>query len=332
MWTRFWFSEKHRYNPLGLLRIVATSIWATELPSYLRYMGLCNDLPDGYVADLLGLRMMGNAAFPLPEALQQPFGLILYGALVLAFVGLFTRISLAVTALGAFYLFAGEVASDGYDHQLLLTVYVLPVLAVAPGSRQLSLDAILKWWRGGKRTSFREAVLSFSTGKTWGYKLILCMFASLYVAAGVSKLRYSDGRWVDGKTLSYYMANEERQQVYFGQRDTFSPDLRAQPIELVDQAYGAGSSKPARWMARFGPLMALLATATIVLELAAPLLLGGPAVRLGYLASVFMMHTSIGLLMHLGFTQYRLYLLSLVDWRWLSSVLRAWIERRRPPG
>lgn len=320
LWNKFWFEDTRAYNPLGLVRVLAVAFWASRIKQHMLYMRDCLDLPPGFLSKLLGHYLV-PLPYPLPEAYHQPLSMLLYGVAALALIGLFTRASLAFTSVGAIYLSSGYAAGNLFDHHLLLTVYVLVILTFAPGSDQLSLDALIRWWRAGKREPLRE-LASFTTGRTWGYKLILCVIAIVYMTAAVSKLRYSELRWLNGETLGYYLSQSDSEQVYFGVRGDFAPKLQDGRVPLVDHAYGWGAAPAVRPYASVQPVMALFSVATVALELTSPLLLAAPPVRALYAASAFAMHQSIDFSMDIGFFHYRVYLLVLMDWVWIAGLFR----------
>jgi hypothetical protein len=321
LWNKFWFDDKRPYNPLGLMRLLAVTFWISRINQHMTYMRGCLDLPPGFLTKLLGHYLV-PLPYPLPEAYHRPFGMLLYAVAALALLGLYTRVSLAITSLGAIYLSTGLTSGFLFDHHLLLTVYVLVILTFAPGSDQLSLDSLIRWWRGGRREPLRE-LASFAIGGTWGYKLILCVIAVVYMTAGLSKLRYSDLRWINGETLGYYLSQRDNEQVYFGVRGDFTPELQDGRVRLVDHAYGWGAAPAVRPYATVQPIMALFSTATVALELSSPLLLAAPPLRALYAVSAFAMHQSIDFSMDIGFFHYRVYLLVLMDWLWIAGLLRS---------
>ena len=328
-WNKFWFEDPNPYNPLGLIRVLAVLFWGSRLEQHLEFMRTSADLPPGFIAKVIGHRIV-PLPYPLPEAFCHPLKVVLYIALFGALLGLFTRACLAITSLGAIYLGAGFAAANLYDHHLLLTLYVLAILTVAPGTTQLSLDALIKWWRADNRPPVRE-LASFTSGNTWGYKLILCVLATVYMTAGVSKLRYSGGHWLNGQTLGYYLSRTDNEQEYLGPRGTDTPHIHEGRIDLVDHAYGWGARPAVRPYATVTAFMALLSVATVALELMSPLLLAHPIARALYLLSAFMMHSSIDLSMDIGFFHYRVYALCLVDWAWFAAAARRRLNWQAAP-
>jgi hypothetical protein len=115
-----------------------------------------------------------------------------------ALVGLFTRTSLLVFALGT-WVFVAHLFSYGDRHhtEALLAIFLM-VLPLAPVGARLSLDALLRRRRAGAGAADPPQASDLAI---WPLKLTHVLFAMTYFSAGISKLLYSGPRWLNGYTL-----------------------------------------------------------------------------------------------------------------------------------
>jgi len=333
-WNRFWYAAEPTYDPMGLIRMAAVFCYAKwNFSRDFHRLQDALDLPPELIPMNLGLRLL-----PFPYPLPADSLDALYAAMVVAgtfaFIGFLTRPALFILATGALYLASGRAALSLFDHEEVLTLAFLWILAVYPSGKSFSLDAMICWWRRGRPEGrpFRT-VFSLHRRNAWGYRLALAALCIVYVTAGVSKLRYSEGEWLNGETLSFYLSRDSGVQVYLGARweETAGENWKS-PVPLVDHAYGAGARPWVRPFGRNLALMRCLSIATVALELAAPLILGPPVVAALFMAAAFAMHTSMDLAMYLGFPAYRLFILLLVDWPALINTGRSSAARRLRRG
>jgi len=186
---------------------------------------------------------------------------------VAALVGLFTRTSLFVFALGT-WIFVAHLFSYGDRHhtQALFCIFLM-LLALAPSGDRLSVDALIRLRR--RPASEASDASDMSDMAIWPLKVVHVLLAMTYFSAGMSKLLYSGVRWLNGYTL---------------QGHTFGDALeRGHPLGL--------------WLARQHDLAVVLSVGTILLEvffflslflprLAPPFFFGALAFQVGlYLAA-----------------------------------------------
>jgi hypothetical protein len=333
-WNRYWYRGEPEYDPMGLVRMLAVACYVQDSLGR-DFWALRNalDMPPELIPSNFGLRL-SPLPYPLPEECFGAFHVIMIAACGFAFVGFVTRPALLVVASGALYLASGYAALQLFDHELILTLSFLWILAIYPSGASFSVDAALRWWRHGRGEGRPGSeVFALRRRGAWGLRLALVTLCLIYVSAGVSKIRNSRGAWLNGETLGFYLAREDGRQFYLGA--TWEADLGEawkSPVRLVDHGYGYGARPATRPLGDMPIAMRALAIGTVVFELGAIALLGPPIVAAAYLTAAFSMHTAIGYTMNLGFSHYRLYILLLIDWPALFAAMRSFRERRRIPA
>lgn len=234
-------------------------------------------------------------AWPMTPATTDALGLALRIACVAAVLGVLTRVSLAVVAVG-FVVTYGVMSGWGFfNHTPAIGGQLVIALVVVPGSTAWSVDRLLlTWWR--RR---RGAVLSWRDGLAplvprFGELLLLLVVGSLYFASGFAKVRYDVGDWLDGSTLQFYLTGgASRGNMWIGPADT---DF------ISAYVYGA---QPPGWLRRLATstlLCAVLSWVTLVVELGAPFfLLAGGRWRVMWCLGAIAFHTGIVLMMGISF-------------------------------
>ncbi|MDZ8201264.1 hypothetical protein RZO50_07045 [Microbacterium sp. SSW1-59] len=245
--------------------------------------------------------------------------LILVGLVV---VGLATRFALfSLATLGLFVEAVG--ASQGiFDHESSLTTQVLFVLAFCPGVKAISLDNTISWLRAGRPPLWQYFMRPY---RSWGIYIILGILAITYTTSGISKLRFGGLQWLNGETLGYYLSNTNTDDTVLlvgGGPDSWRDDLGIEMYVYGNfrEASGTPLDGVIEWVAGSPVLLAGIAVATVVLELAG-LLLFVPKVRSLLLISYIAMHTTIGIMMGLWFTEYRLICFFLIEWELVGLLL-----------
>lgn len=331
----FWF-ERSRQHPLGLIRIVLGA-WCT-----LRYAptSIARAAQDALVAPELYALVPGRWLLPLPYPPQgaalAACEMLLWVSGCAATLGLLTRVSLLTFSAALLYFSSGVAAHGYFNHEQILPLQVLFVLAFAPGARAWSLDRLILLLRRRRRRSLRawRGALQGPAVELWGLRTILVLLALIYTTAGISKLRFSGGRWFDGRTLGYYLDGTHQierwryEQIYLADPGATPAQRWKDGAGLVDHSYGLRGRQPWRWLVESPLRLAALSSAVLLFELAAFLLLcGQPWLNL-YLIGAFVMHSAIAQLMAIHFIDYQWLLLCLFDWRAAWRGLRRRSVRR----
>jgi hypothetical protein len=238
-WNRFWFTPAAPW-PLGLCRawffasFFALYLWRWDQRVYAFF-------PEGFYQPRSFFAWLSLA--PVGEATFAWLVTGFEGAVMLSALGLFTRLATAASfALGLYII--GYQFNYGYLHWAHAVVpIVMGVLALAPCGDALSIDMLLR-----RRTAIRGR----QTGGQyrWPVQLVRLIFVSVFLAAGLSKLRAAGLAWVTSDTLRYYL-------------------LENQYIFEAAAAASWGRSL-ATWLVLHPSLCRLLAGLSLALELSAP--------------------------------------------------------------
>ncbi|HUR05876.1 MAG TPA: HTTM domain-containing protein [Nonomuraea sp.] len=186
---------------------------------------------------------------------------------VAALVGLFTRTSLFVFALGT-WIFIAHLYSYGDRHhtQALFCIFLM-LLVLAPSGERLSVDALIR--RRRRHASDASDASGMSDMAIWPLKVVHVLLAMTYFSTGMSKLLHSGLRWLNGYTL---------------QGHTFGDALeRGHPLGI----WLAGQHEVAVALSVFTILLELFFFVSLFLSRLAPLFfLGALAFQVGlYLAA-----------------------------------------------
>jgi hypothetical protein len=206
---------------------------------------------------------------------SPPSAVVVHVTVVAVFVGAaafalgaWARISGPVTAL-AFLLIATYRSSWGqiFHTEDLVTLHLI-VLALAPAAAAWSWDA--------HRTP-RPARTRPASGERYGWPLRVMAIVTVltYVLAGVAKLRTSGFDWVTGSVL----------------RDQIAQD------NLLKELFGSPSSPVAGPLLSHAWLFPPMAAFAVLVELAAPVALLGGRWRNAWVASAWLFHLGILVLM-----------------------------------
>lgn len=198
-------------------------------------------------------------------------------------IGLRTRISAILFALGTWFLVSHETSyGETYHTEILISLFLL-FLALSPSGRRLSLDALR---------------LRIAEGQTdqavWPLRLTQVLLAWTYFSNSVFKLAYGGLEWMNGYTLQQYLLSRYLQW--------------DRPLAL--------------WLAQRYWLSVALSIATVAFELSFPLALFVRRARPFLLASGVIFHLVIYLAMNVVFLQHIVLYAVFVDFEGLASRMR----------
>lgn len=269
-WHRFWFAPAAPWR-LGLCRAVFfASFYVLYLARIdLRWYAL---FPEGFFRprSFFAWLSLSPAGGETLHWLVTGFEL----AVLLAAVGLLTRVATAASfGLGLYVI--GLQFNYGYLHWAHAIVpIVMGVLALAACGDALSLDALIR-----KRTT--GWVPRAGGPYRWPIQLVRVIFVTVFLAAGLSKLRAAGLTWVTSDTLRNYLL--ENQYVFRADAVT------AWSRPLVD------------WLVLHPNLCRLLAGMTLGLELGAPAALISRQARRLLIPALFLFQVGNALLLYQDF-------------------------------
>ena len=197
-WDAYWFPATPLLH-LAICRIVAV---ATQLfwfrPDLAEHVNLLEKNSE-FIEPQLIVRIISAIVPPgsvfTPSVITTLYW-ITFAAGILALVGLLTRVSLFVFAMGT-WIFVAHLFSYGDRHhtEALFCIFLL-LLAFAPSGARLSIDALLRRRRGEVPDPDGLSEMAI-----WPLKVMHVLFALTYFSAGMSKLMHSGTRWLNGYTL-----------------------------------------------------------------------------------------------------------------------------------
>ncbi len=174
-------------------------------------------------------------------------------ALASAALGCFTRASSGVAFVLGAYLLALPHNFGKLSHTAGAVVLILGVLAVARSGDAVALDA---WRRGGR------GPVAASPEYTWPVRTVWLVLALVFLGAGISKLRHAGLAWVTSDTM----------------RNTLLVNHYHQSVDQPLVSWGLA-------IAEYPDLCHALAAGTVAIELAYPIAMFVPALRLPLVAA-----------------------------------------------
>jgi hypothetical protein len=200
-WNAFWFPQTTA-TPLAVARIIAVTgqlFWF--FPSLQPQLQRMERNPEFIMPELLirALSSIVPDSFFTPPVFSQ-FYWVVVACGVLALIGLFTRASLFLFALGVWILVAHYYSYGDRHHTQAVFCIFLMVLAFGPSGRALSVDALLRRWRA-RRAGKALAQPEMVDTAIWPLKLGNALLGLTYLETGVSKLVFGGLRWMNGYTL-----------------------------------------------------------------------------------------------------------------------------------
>ena len=285
-WMHFWFEPVEPLN-LGLCRILFFGAF------FLFYLNLdvtsWTEVSDSvwmpiWIFQILHLPILSSS---LLVVLQSVWKI----SLALSCIGLFTRVSTVSSFILGTYLIGLPMNFGKVGHAEGLVVFVLGIMALSRCGDSCSIDRLI--WKARRRNDTSRQRPQVSGEYTWPVRAVWLMFALIFFAAGVSKLRHSGLEWI----FSDNMANTL---------------LRAQFEEMSVVPWGF-------YLAQHQWLTQLLAAATIAIEVGYPLALFSRRARCIVVPGVFFMLIGISLLLGVTFSAFLICNLFWVRWDCVSS-------------
>jgi len=207
-WDGFWFGEA----PLLRLAIFRIVVLATALWGILYYGAAVEQHARGASAAFLQRPWRPIFAFevlglvpPGPEAFDV-VSTLLFVAIGMGLVGLFTRLACVAVAVLTFY-WVGTFYSFGKPHHdFVALMFALLALPFSPAGARLSLDAAIASWRRERRgVAGKEPVAEVGKGAALPLRLTQISIAIGYCFAGATKLVRAGPEWANGFTLQGMM-------------------------------------------------------------------------------------------------------------------------------
>jgi len=270
-WRRFWFGESCDYQ-LGWARIVVLLyLMRFHVDSMSSWRWLASIPADFYEPSFFA-RLFGFPV-PVPLPVAEVLARIAGVAWWFALLGVLTRVSLF--AFAAIYLVRGTVQYSMVwtHHDAGIGGLCALILVFAPGTDDWSVDAIVRaCWRRSRnpqagRPWFQE--LGWGAARpVWPQRLVLLMLAMSYTGAGINKVRYGGPRWLDGRTLQYYLSAKRlrpRTAMHYGMQPVSARTWK-DPWGVDAHLYNPRPTQLARRMSKSIWLCRGMAAATLIFE------------------------------------------------------------------
>lgn len=291
-WERWWFPHSRGIN-LAVCRILVTGAQLfVFMPFFMatpsEHVALI-ERGGGFDSPQWMIRVVA-AVLPVdvlswPDLLLGAYAVTVAAGLT-TLVGLRTRTSALVFALGTWFLVSHDGSYGEIHHPDIVLSLFLLFLALSPSGRRISVDAILH--EDGPREEETDQAV-------WPIKLTQALLAWSYFSNAAGKLAYSGLQWMNGYTL---------------QQDLLSSSLQwDRPLGL--------------WLAQHHGLCVVLSVGTIAFELLFPLALFVRRARPFLLLSGIVFHWVIYVTMNAAFFQHIVLYAVFIDFEGLASRLRS---------
>jgi hypothetical protein len=292
-WNHFWFQAASPDN-LGLCRIVLFGtmfLYYMIMPRLFPSWGyLENFVPWGSVSRVFWSPVWLISVLHLPPASTEVLETVQIAwraSLLFSCVGLFTRVSTAISFGFGLYLFGVAASFGRIHHTEHILIFSFLIMACSRCGDAWSIDALIRKAKAPAIPETRE----MSGEYTWPVRLIWVVIALIYFAAGISKLRHSGFEWITSDSMSNYLISH------------------AYHISVTDPLTSWGPA-----LTRTVVIPKMLAAFGMILELALPIALFSRRARWVLAPSVALMQLGVAVLLGPNFYQITICQLLWVPW------------------
>lgn len=207
-WNAYWFPTTTTLS-LSISRIIAVAaqlFWFfPELDYNLHLLEKNPEFMDPQPLIRAISAIVPRAVFFTPTVLTGIYWMTVVAGIT-ALVGLFTRTSLFVFALGVWFFVSHAYSYADIHHTEAVFCIFLMVLAFAPSGKSLSLDALIRSRRNRLNGIFAEESEDSAKVDTamWPLKLAHVLLAMTYFSTGMTKMIGGGPAWLNGYTLQLY--------------------------------------------------------------------------------------------------------------------------------
>ena len=202
-WKRYWFPETTGRR-LALCRIVLVAaqllLFLPSLETQLMFVRPFRGFIDPQIIIVTISNLLPAHLFPTEGAFQTIYWVTVATGIT-TLVGLLTRTSAFVFALGNWILVA-HAYSYGEDHhpEAILCIFLM-LLALSPSGGRLSIDALIERSRVRSQKNSPQRSPQRIYTAIWPLKLVQLLLCFAYVSTGLAKLIYGGLAWMNGYTL-----------------------------------------------------------------------------------------------------------------------------------
>jgi uncharacterized membrane protein YphA (DoxX/SURF4 family) len=203
LWNRYWFPLASPLNVAGarIVSVAAQLFWFFPSLDYQISLATKNSefMDPQPIIRLIDALLVREAVFA-PGPLTAIYWMTAIAG-VLALIGLFTRVSLFLFALGVwFFVSHGYSYADVHHPQALFAIFLM-LLPFSPAGERLSVDALLRRRKG-------RPVAEATDTAMWPLKLLHVLLALTYFSTGITKLISGGLAWMNGYTLQRYLFSD----------------------------------------------------------------------------------------------------------------------------
>ena len=270
------------------LRRYDYSHWAGVTPELWKPIVLLSWLPGPIVSS----ELLGGAQ------------LVLMAALALCCLGLCFRWASIAAFFLALFVYGIPHCFGKVGHSQTLTIFALGIFAMSHAGRVWSLDAWIARRRG------RPPAPPVSSEYQWPVRLMQVLMATVFLAAGIAKLRLTGPAWAYSDQLQNILLGA----FYIGKRPPTNLGL---------------------WIAQYPLLCKVLATLTLAVELGAPLALWSRRWRWLIIPGLLGMQLGIYFAMGITFWHYVALYFIWIEWNEVAAAVARWRKAptvKRGPG
>jgi hypothetical protein len=202
-WNAYWFPETSTLS-LAVMRIIAVGAQLFWFFPPLHNQLVLLEKNSHFIQPQMLIRIV--AAVVPRELLFTPraftiFYWVVVAAGFAALIGLVTRLSLFVFALGVWIIIAHWYSYGDFHHESAVFCIFLLLLAFTPAGSRLSLDALIRRHRSGPAPDTADTAI-------WPLKVAHVLLALTYFTAGIAKVVVGGVDWVNGYTLQNYVFSD----------------------------------------------------------------------------------------------------------------------------
>ncbi len=229
-WNAYWFPETTTpYLSITRIVMVATQLFwvSSPLGTHLHLLEKNSEFINPQLIISAIAATVPRDVFFTPSTFSVLYWITAIAGLA-ALVGLFTRVSLFVFALGTWIFVAHLYSYGDRHHPEAVFAIVLMALAFAPSGGSLSVDAFLR--RRARSVQDRAEASPRVDTAMWPLKLAHVLLALTYFSTGMSKLIDGGPAWMNGYTLQAYTFSDAINReiplgIWLGQQHTIAIGL-----------------------------------------------------------------------------------------------------------
>ncbi len=211
-WNAYWFPETTTLS-LSVSRIVVVAaqlFWLSPRHDSLVYHFNVLEKNPEFIDPQLLIRVISaivpDAVFFTPTAFTL-LSWVTVIAGITALLGLFTRLSVFIFALGNWIFVAHRYSYADIHHTETIFCIFLMLLAFSPSGGRLSVDALM-WRRQHRDGSGNTRAADRRETAIWPLKLAHVLLALTYFSTGLTKMVYGGLAWMNGYTLQSYLFDD----------------------------------------------------------------------------------------------------------------------------